>query len=53
MLAYGRQTIEDDDIAAVAEALLLRFPDHRSAGSRRSNKAFAETVGVVTPSPAL
>lgn len=44
MLAYGRQTIEDDDIAAVAEALRSDF---LTTGPRVEafEQAFAETVG--------
>ena len=43
MLAYGRQTIEDDDIAAVAEALRSDF---LTTGPRVEafEQAFAETV---------
>lgn len=44
MLAYGRQTIEDDDIAAVAEALR---DDFLTTGPRVEafETAFAETTG--------
>lgn len=44
MLAYGRQTIEDDDIAAVAEALR---GDFLTTGPtvEAFEQAFAETVG--------
>jgi len=44
MLAYGRQTIEDDDIAAVAEALR---DDFLTTGPRVEafESAFARTVG--------
>jgi UDP-4-amino-4,6-dideoxy-N-acetyl-beta-L-altrosamine transaminase len=44
MLAYGRQTIEDDDIAAVAEALRSDF---LTTGPRVEafENAFAQTVG--------
>ncbi|HEY9234902.1 MAG TPA: aminotransferase class I/II-fold pyridoxal phosphate-dependent enzyme, partial [Phenylobacterium sp.] len=44
MLAYGRQTIEDDDIAAVTEALRSDF---LTTGPRVEafEQAFAETVG--------
>lgn len=44
MLAYGRQTIEDDDIAAVVEALRSDF---LTTGPRVEafEQAFAETVG--------
>ena len=44
LLPYGRQTIEDDDIAAVAEALR---GDFLTTGPlvERFEQAFAETVG--------
>ena len=44
MLPYGRQTIEDDDIAAVVEALKADF---LTTGPRVEGfeAAFAETVG--------
>ena len=44
MLPYGRQTIEDDDIAAVVEALKADF---LTTGPRVEafEAAFAETVG--------
>ncbi|MFN3521243.1 MAG: UDP-4-amino-4,6-dideoxy-N-acetyl-beta-L-altrosamine transaminase [Phenylobacterium sp.] len=44
ILPYGRQTIEDDDIAAVAEALRADF---LTTGPRVESfeRAFAETVG--------
>jgi dTDP-4-amino-4,6-dideoxygalactose transaminase len=43
-LPYGRQTIEDDDVAAVAEALRA---DYLTTGPRVEafEQAFAETVG--------
>ena len=44
MLPYGRQTIEDDDIAAVAEALKADFLTTGPAVEAFEN-AFAETVG--------
>lgn len=44
VLPYGRQTIEDDDIAAVAEALRSDFLTTGPLVERFEN-AFAETVG--------
>ena len=44
ILPYGRQTIEDDDIAAVAEALKADFLTTGPAGEA-FERAFAETVG--------
>jgi UDP-4-amino-4,6-dideoxy-N-acetyl-beta-L-altrosamine transaminase len=44
VLPYGRQTIEDDDIAAVAEALKADFLT-TGPTVERFERAFAETVG--------
>ena len=44
MLPYGRQTIEDDDVAAVAEALRADFLT-TGPTVERFEHAFAETVG--------
>ena len=37
ILPYGRQTIDDDDVDAVAAVLRVRLPDHR-AGRRRASR---------------
>ena len=34
MLPYGRQSIDDDDVAAVADGAAQRLADHRPAGRR-------------------
>ena len=50
-LPYGRQLIEDDDVAAVAAALRA---DYLTTGPRVEafERAFAERVGALTQSPA-
>ena len=51
-LPYGRQTIEDDDIAAVAEALRADFLTTGPTVERLRARLRAATVGAATRSPA-